>query len=130
MGLFRKKSKKKETRETSGQWMTVDEALRKSTREAAENDVDEILDRLQEQLKNADRIHNETIHEYNEIEKHLSDIRVFETLPKEMRTGIVDLAGSIEGFERQRQRYLEGNKIISDEKYKKWKCMPMRSPKS
>ena len=119
MGLFRKKSKKKETRETSGQWMTVDEALRKSTREAAENDVDEILDRLQEQLKNADRIHNETIHEYNEIEKHLSDIRVFETLPKEMRTGIVDLAGSIEGFERQRQRYLEGNKIISDEKYKK-----------
>ena len=77
MGLFRKKSKKKETRETSGQWMTVDEALRKSTREAAENDVDEILDRLQEQLKNADRIHNETIHEYHEIEKHLSDIRVF-----------------------------------------------------
>ena len=119
MGLFRKKNKKKKTRETSGQWMTVDEALRKSTRESAENDVDEILDRLQEQLKNADRIHNETIHEYNEIEKHLSDIRIYETLPKELRTGIVDLAGSIDGFEKQRQRYLEGNKIISDEKYKK-----------
>ena len=119
MGLFGKKSKKKETRETSGQWMTVDEALKKSTRDSAEKDVDEILDRLQEQLKNADRIHNETIHEYNEIEKHLSDIRIFETLPKELRTKVIDLAGSIDGFEKQRQRYLEGNKIISDEKYKK-----------
>jgi len=82
VGLFGKKSKKKETRETSGQWMTVDEALKKSTRDSAEKDVDEILDRLQEQLKNADRIHNETIHEYNEIEKHLSDIRILRLCPK------------------------------------------------
>ena len=99
--------------------MTVDEALRKSNGDFVENDVDAILDRLQDQLKNADRIHNETIHEYNEIEKHLSDIRIYETLPKEMRTEITDLAGSIAGFEKQRQNYLEGNRIISDEKYKK-----------
>lgn len=120
MGLFGKKSKKKKKDGSSYEWMTVDEALKQSgSGKTDSEDVEAVLDRLQDQLKNADRIQNETILEYNEIEKHLGDIQILETLPKEYRARIKDLAGNLLEYEKQRQDYLEGNRIISDEKYRK-----------
>ena len=97
--------------------MTVDEALSRS-RGRGDGDPELFLDKIQEQLSNAERIRNETGHEFDEIEKHLRDIERLESLPKEIRTKITDLALNLQGYEKQRQDYLEGSRIISEEKYR------------
>ena len=118
MGLFGRKKKKKTDR-PDYQWLTVDEALSLGDGERKrDRDPELFLDKIQAQLKNAERIQNETGHEFEEIEKHLSDIQRLETLPKELSTKIKDLSLNLLSYEKKRRDYQEGSRIISEERYR------------
>ena len=119
MGLFGRKKKKKEIDGSEYQWLTVDEALSLSKDGIKKGrDSERYLDSIQEQLKNAERIKNETGHEFEQIEKYLGDIQRFDGLPKELKTKIKDISSNLIGYEKQRQDYQEGSRLISEDKYR------------
>ena len=121
MGLFGTKKKKK-TEESDYRWMTVDEALilsdGKGKGKNSGNDPRTVSQSLKEQLQNAQRIEKDTSFEYNAITKHISDLQRFDALPDAAKAKIKDLAALLLSYEKQRQDYLEGNRLISSENYK------------
>ena len=119
MGLFGRKKKKKEEN-TGYEFMTVDEALavKQGKSSPKDKDPEQFLDSIQDQLKNAERIGNEAAHEFEEVEKHLSDIQLYETLPKDTALKINDLALNLLSYEKMRLDYQNGTRHISFEKYR------------
>ncbi|MBR4344660.1 MAG: hypothetical protein IKP88_18485 [Lachnospiraceae bacterium] len=118
MGLFGRKKKK--DKNTGYEWMTVDEALavKEGRSRKTDKDPESFLDSIQEQLKNSERISNETGHEYEEVEKHISDIELYESLPKQLSAKINELAENLIAYEKMREDYQNGTRHISIEKYK------------
>ena len=119
MGLFGKKKKKK-TEESAYKWMTVDEALLLSEGKGkgSVSDPKRTASDLKEQLKNAERIEKDTSFEYDAICKHISDIQRFEELPDKAKAKIKDISNNLTSYEKQRQDYQQGNRLISAEIYK------------
>ncbi|MBR5178261.1 MAG: hypothetical protein IKW90_05635 [Lachnospiraceae bacterium] len=119
MGLFGKKKKKK-SEESAYQWMTVDEALLLSEGKGkgSVSNPKKLASDLKEQLENAQRIEKDTAFEYDAIRKHMSDIQRFEALPDKAKAKIKDISNNLTGYEKQRQDYQQGNRLISAENYK------------
>jgi len=118
VGLFGKKKNKYVA--DDGRNLTVEEALLKlgDGKKSGDKEPGDVLDDIWEGLKNSERIRNESGHEFEEIEKHLSDIQRFESLPKEIRQKITELAESIRSYEQQRLDYQKGSKVISEDRYR------------
>ncbi|MBO4510386.1 MAG: hypothetical protein J5718_03465 [Lachnospiraceae bacterium] len=119
MGLFGKKKKKK-SEESAYQWMTVDEALLLSEGKGkgSVSNPKKLAFDLKEQLENSQRIEKDTAFEYDAIRKHMSDIQRFEALPDKAKAKIKDISNNLTGYEKQRQDYQQGNRLISAENYK------------
>ena len=100
--------------------MTVDEALLLSEGKGKGtfNDPKRQAESLKEQLANAERIEKDTAFEYDAICKHMSDIQRYEALPDKTKAKIKDISNNLTGYEKQRQDYQQGNRLISAENYK------------
>ena len=99
--------------------MTVDEALLLSEGKGkgSVSNPKKLASDLKEQLENAQRIEKDTAFEYDAIRKHMSDIQRFEALPDKAKAKIKDISNNLTGYEKQRQDYQQGNRLISAENY-------------
>lgn len=118
MGLFRKK-KKNEEKVTDYKWLTVDEALKASMGEAAEdgNAIANMAKQMADLINNAESIQKEAKLEYTAVAKHLCDIERLTKLSDKSAARITDTARTIYNLENQRAGYQQGARRITGERY-------------
>lgn len=131
MGIFRRRKKENTVDKSEYRWLTVDEAIALSRGEkpVTEKEIISMLDEIRTRRKNTDRLKEETKFEYEAVIRHLADLQRFGSLSDRVRNEITDTAKMIINLEQQRASYQEGEKLISDDRYRTMEIYADEIPK-